>query len=318
MTNIDNDLTLIGKLKLQKKIYLAGFYILLITLLLTLSLISSGQTIGFVILPILLIIGSSLLLFAKRNENMIEKIRYKIVVNNLHEIARKDINLQELAPELVTKISTDLAVNLMACEAFPEWCAVDAIGNIVEIAACRQNKNSEECKVAKSAIKTVEFVPEKFAKVISSASLAADRAICSMVKSKNQQTCNTAAKNIIAPITIAGVSTITGLTLGGTASVLGFGQTAAALTASAGPIGLGVAALAIGVEGGISAYEACKNSKKCSLFFNNASHELKETIKNERRALILVTHALKHNIEKDFSSLKLFLERYSHALKNAF
>jgi len=250
-------------------------------------------------------------MFVAMNEKIIKAmdlIRATIIMNEIDSMARSDsIDRFDVNKKIIDTIGTDVYVNLQACKYFPEWCGLDAVGNVLELGACKADPKSKACAAAKAAVKTIEIPVEKMEKLITS----------SLTKLDKELHAHGVFSGAVydGMLASAGATITTGILTAG-ASALGT-ETAAAIGAAVGLDTMGTAALTpLGGGGsrriwrwerrcspGVAIYEgveSCERSKRCREIVDTIGDDTK---KKPVRALTLSAVRSFHDVEDGFEAL---------------
>ena len=269
-----NNETLIKQLKKRKDLYNKLIISIVALLFISILIITAQELSALFVIPLITILLSLLGIVivlrqqvAKSESNIIQSL----FESGLVDAARSSkLSVDELVKGIAPEIGSDLFVNTVACEASPEFCAADVGGFLVEVAACRANKNSKTYENAKEAVGAIEFIPDKIADVLTSALKSLDSHLHAKGYVAADLGVAMAAGSIAAFAAPAGAAA---------AAAVGWG-TAAAAMASTGPFALAVAAAA-GIGYGIyEGVEACKKSPKCQKFVKTMRRDIVDDYKN--------------------------------------
>ena len=248
-------------------------------------------------------------MFVAMNEKIIKAmdlIRATIIMNEIDSMARSDsIDRFDVNKKIIDTIGTDVYVNLQACKYFPEWCGLDAVGNVLELGACKADPKSKACAAAKAAVKTIEIPVEKMEKLITSSLTKLDKELHAhgvFSGAVYDGMLASAGATITTGILTAGASALgteTAAAIGAAVGLDTMGTAALTLSAAAGPVGLAVGAA---VFAGVAIYEgveSCERSKRCREIVDTIGDDTKKAV----RALTLSAVRSFHDVEDGFEAL---------------
>lgn len=287
------------KLKIYKTLMIIFAFLSILFLINVIVSEENGVSLG--LFSVCVLITSMLTAMTKKLNDNYEDARAALLRNELDAMARSEsLSAYDLDQEIIKNTGTDMFVNLQACKYFPGWCGVDAAGNVLELAACKSDPNSRECKNAKAAVKTIEVPAE-----------VVESAIKSTVESMDKQL---HAKGVFSGATYDALAAKAGqmittdlVTFTGEGAVAageflgleGMGLAGESLLAATGPIGLAVGGAIFAGQGVYEGYEACRKSKACREFTNKVKKDtinaIKRTTMNEVKAY--------HDVEDAFGAL---------------
>jgi hypothetical protein len=221
-------------------------------------------------------------------------------------MARSDsIDKFDVNKEIIDKIGTDVYVNLQGCKYFPEWCAADIAGNVLELGVCKADPKSKACAAAKKVVKTIEIPQEKMEKLITSSLTKLDKELHAhgvFSGAVYNAMLASAGSTITTGILSAGATALgteTAAAIGAAVGLDTMGTAALTLSAAAGPVGLAVGAA---VFAGVSIYEgveSCQRSKRCREIVDTIGDDTKKAV----RDLTLSSVRAFHDVEDGFDAL---------------
>lgn len=258
------------------------------------------------VFTVCLMITVMLVAMNKKIIDAMDLIRSTILLNEIDSMARSEsIDKFGINKKIIDTIGTELYVNVQACKYFPEWCAVDGAGNVLESGACKMNPKGAACKAVKEAVKTIEIPAEKMEKLITSSLTNLDRKLGAkgvFSGAVYDALLASAGATVTTGIISAGASALgteSAAAAGAALGLDGMGMAALSMEAAAGPVGL---AVGVAVFAGVAIYEgveACQRDKRCRKIVDAVGDDTKAAIK------ALKIHSLKsfHDVEDGFQAL---------------